>query len=259
MGLSVKRSLAAALLFVVVSFLAITLGQQQLFTRRTRAEVAHFNSRFVPNGTAREVDLRAYGDTQTASGSSSDYVFFMNMILPFFNYATLYRGYQEHLIDPFNYIHPSFNLNQIVHFGPDIDVIGVLSVPAIDLELPVYLGASHHNLNRGLAHLMHSSFPVGGDNTHAVIAGHRRVNHARVFQNIELLELGDEIRFTNFYQTLIYTVIDTNVISPGQTDLLIIQSDRDLISLVTQYSNGFNRADYRLVVTAERVGVGPLK
>jgi len=237
MNMSIKRSAIVSVLTVGALLLIAIFFQQQIFTRRAQATVTNFNQRFEPNRAT-----------------------FTNATLTVFNYTALYMGGQEHLLDPFNYIHPPFSLDHVSLLSLDTDIIGILYVPSIDLELPVYLGASRRNLNRGLAHLTHSSFPVGGDNTHAVIAGHRRLHHAQVFGAIESLELGDEIYLINFYQTLVYSVVYTRVTPPGDVDALLIQSDRDLLSLVTQHSNGFeffngfNRmAGYRYVVTAQRV------
>jgi sortase A len=252
MSLSDKRRALISLLFIVVSFLAITIVQQQIFTRRAQSAIDDFNVRFWPYGALDTAGLLAYGgDTSPyATSPQANNLYHVNSFLSFFNFSSLYMNGQENLLDPFNYIHPPFNLER---FWLDTEIIGYLSVPAIDLELPVFLGTSHHNLNRGLAHLTHSSFPVGGANTHAVIAGHRRINYSRVFRDIELLELGDEIRLTNFYQTLIYQVVETRIIHPSQTYALLIQSDRDLLTLVTQTSRGFRRMEYRYIVTAERV------
>jgi len=253
MSLSVKRSAFVSVLFIVVSFLAITIFQQQMFIRRTQSAINDFNYRFGQYRAIYYAGLNANeGDSPQAEvnqqlrGLQSTTSF-----LSFFNIATLYMRGQENLIDPFNYIHPPFNLER---FWLDTDIIGYLSIPAIGLELPVFLGTSPHNLNRGLAHLTHSSFPVGGESTHTVIAGHRHLHNARVFRGIESLDVGDEILFTNFYRTLVYEVVGSQIIHPSQTDALLIRSNMDLISLVTQYSVGFNRNRYRIVVTASRVG-----
>ena len=246
----VKRSAIVSVLFVIVSFMAINIGQQLLFSIRAQAAIDNFNARFGPFTACGTAGLIEYGADSQSNIGHSYHVQAVSSFLSFFNQASIYMQGQENLLDPFNYMHPSFNLQR---FWLDTDIIGYLTIPAIDLELPVFLGTSHHNLNRGLAHLTHSSFPVGGDNTHAVIAGHRRLHHARVFRDIELLELGDEVRLTNFYQTLIYTVVETRTIGNGQTYALEIQSYRDLLTLVTQVSRGVGRSDYRYIVTAERV------
>jgi len=246
----IRRSAVISVLFVVISFAGITFVQQQLFTHRARVAISDFDYRFghyraiyeylnaSESGISIEVDVELRN------------LQFVNTFLTFFNLSSLYERGQAYLLDPFNYVHPSFDLER---FWLDTDIIGYLSIPAIDLKLPVFLGTSHHNLNRGLAHLTHSSFPVGGQSSNTVIAGHRNLHFARVFRDIELLVPGDEIRFPGFYQTLSYVEVYSQVTHPDQVDVLHIHSGRDLFTLVTQRSNGLNRHGDRFVVTAERV------
>lgn len=66
-------------------------------------------------------------------------------------------------------------------YGITGEVFGVLSIPALDLEMPVYLGASSQNMALGAAQLGQTSVPVGGKNTNTVIAGHRGWNGADYF------------------------------------------------------------------------------
>ena len=58
-------------------------------------------------------------------------------------------------------------------YGIEDEVIGVLEIPAMELIMPVYLGASDAHLAAGAAVLGNTSAPIGGDNTNCVIAGHR--------------------------------------------------------------------------------------
>ena len=58
-------------------------------------------------------------------------------------------------------------------YGVDDEIIGVLEIPAMELTMPVYLGASDNHLAAGAAVLGNTSAPIGGDNTNCVIAGHR--------------------------------------------------------------------------------------
>jgi len=228
----VHRQDCIALLICIIGFVIYIFVQQHRFDTLAESRIYDFNARH-------------------SVVSQADLLSFVNMKLEFFNFTNLYAEGQPHLQDPF-VPHISYNLLQ---FGLDTDMIGYLSIPAIDMDLPIFVGTSDANLGRGVAHLLHSSFPVGGVHTHAVIAGNRRLNYARLFQDIEYLEVGDEIYVTNFYQRLVYVVVNTQIIPPGQLDALRIQDYRDLLTLVTQHNNGniFNRNGYRYVVTAERM------
>jgi len=154
---------------------------------------------------------------------------------------------QEHLLDPFIYAHPCFYINTVFD-AYTLDAFGVLTISSIELSMPIYLGTSLVNLHRGVAHLLHSSFPVGGESTNTVIAGHRDAN--RVFRDIRQLEIGDEIQITNFRNDMTYVVVETKIIEPHQIDALKIQYGRDLVTLITQYGRRGNR---RYLIIAERV------
>ena len=153
---------------------------------------------------------------------------------------------QPHLADPFLYDHPSFGLQGL---GLDTNVIGILNIPAIGLYTPIYLGTSMQHLHAGAAHLTHSSFPVGGEATNTVIAGHRNQTYSRVFRHLNRLQVGDEIHVTNLLETTIYVVTETKTITPCQTHAISKQEGRELVTLIT---TSRWRGTRRLVVVAER-------
>lgn len=100
--------------------------------------------------------------------------------------------------------------------------MGILSIPKMDLELPIYLGATAEHLASGAAQLSQTSMPIGGENTNCVLAGHRGWYGALFFRHIELLEIGDEIMITNLWETLTYTVSEIKVIEPNEIDEILI-------------------------------------
>ena len=144
---------------------------------------------------------------------------------------------QEGLCDPWSYQQPSFTLGE---YGLEDEVFGVISIPAIDLEMPLYLGATSSHLAKGAAHLSQTSLPIGGMNTNCVIAGHRGFNGAIYFRNVPELKLGDEVIITNLWETITYTVTETQVILPNEVDQILIQEGRDMITLLTchPYASG---------------------
>ncbi len=116
-------------------------------------------------------------------------------------------------------------------YGIEDEIIGVLEIPAMELTMPVYLGASDAHLAAGAAVLGNTSAPIGGDNTNCVIAGHRGWRGADYFRHIDKLAVGDTVRLTNLWETLTYTVADIQIIQPHQIERIKIQSNRDLPSL----------------------------
>ena len=138
-------------------------------------------------------------------------------------------------------------------YGIGDEIIGVLEIMAMELTMPVYLGASDAHLAAGAAVLGNTSAPVGGDNTNCVIAGHRGWRGADYFRHIDRLQVGDTVTLTNLWKTLTYTVADIQIIQAQEGDKIKIQQGRDLLTLVTchPYASGGKQ---RYVVYCERTG-----
>jgi len=224
--------------------------QQRIFDTHNQVVIMEFEQRMgayamehrqrvaVENG---DYDIPLADDPSFWLSNVRQFLSFMNL--------RLYHEKQEHLVDPFRYDHPSFN---IAPFGLDTDIIGILTIPAIDMNMPIFLGTSFQNLHNGVAHLTHSSFPVGGDSTNAVIAGHRTAYRGRVFSDIEQLVIGDEITISNILESMLYVVVETKIAGPDDIQALAIQSGRDLVTLVTTCTS--IRGNRRYIIVAERVG-----
>ena len=139
-------------------------------------------------------------------------------------------------------------------YGVADEIIGVLEIPAMELIMPVYLGASDAHLAAGAAVLGSTSAPIGGDNTNCVIAGHRGWRGADYFRHIDRLQAGDTVTLTNLWETLTYTVADIQIIQPHEVEKIKIQQGRDMLTLVTchPYASGGRQ---RYVVYCERTEV----
>ena len=137
-------------------------------------------------------------------------------------------------------------------YGIKSEIIGVLEISAMELTMPVYLGASDEHLALGAAVLGSTSAPIGGDNTNCVIAGHRGWRGADYFRHIDRLQVGDTVQLTNLWETLTYTVTDIQIIQPQEVEKIKIQPNRDLLTLLTchPYASGGRQ---RHVVVCERV------
>ena len=132
------------------------------------------------------------------------------------------------------------------------DVFGVLSIPKLEMEMPLYLGATDKHMADGAAQLGQTSIPIGGENTNAVIAGHRGYNGAPYFRYVPELQIGDSVDITNLWGTLHYSVVETKIIQPNDIDAIKIQPGRDLITLLTchPYASGGRP---RFLVICERM------
>ena len=155
---------------------------------------------------------------------------------------------QEGLCDPWSYEQPSFVLGD---YGLENEVFGVISIPALELEMPLYLGATQRHMADGAAHLSQTSLPIGGENTNCVIAGHRGYNGAAYFRYVTELQPGDEVIITNLWETLTYKVTWTQIIMPNDVKSILIQEGRDMITLLTchPYASGGKQ---RFLVFCER-------
>ncbi len=140
---------------------------------------------------------------------------------------------------------------QLADYGLPDEIFGVLSIPAIDLKTPIYLGATEQHMANGAAHLSQTSLPIGGMDTNCVIAGHRGYGGASYFRYLDRLHVGDRVSITNLWETLTYRVCEIRVIDPSDVEEILIQPGRELLTLLTchPYASGGRQ---RYVVYCER-------
>ena len=163
--------------------------------------------------------------------------------------AAIYEAGQTGLSDETAYEVPSFTL---ADYGLDSEIFGVISIPSLDIEMPIYLGASYQHMGDGAAHLTQTSLPIGGDNTNCVIAGHRGWRGASYFLYLTDLKEGDEVFVTNLWETLRYRVVEIQIINPKDIDAILIQEGRELLTLLTCYRVASGEK-LRYLVICERI------
>ena len=129
--------------------------------------------------------------------------------------------------------------------GFEEGMVGILSIDAMDVTIPLYFGADEMSLYKGAAILADTSFPIGGESTNCVIAGHRGgYNGQAVFRDIEVLKPGDIVSLTNSWETLEYEVIKSIVIMPDDIDAIKIIPGEDMLTLVTCHPYGDSSQRY---------------
>ena len=119
------------------------------------------------------------------------------------------------------------------NYGLEDEVFGVISVPAIELSMPIYLGASRENMAIGAALMTETSLPIGTPNSNAVICGHRGWNGASHFLHIDKIQIGDTVTITNLWDELEYKVVSTKIITPYDLDAVKIQEGKEMITLLS--------------------------
>ncbi|MEG0268464.1 MAG: class C sortase [Carnobacterium sp.] len=134
----------------------------------------------------------------------------------------------------------------------DQNIIGTLSIPAIDLFYPIYDGATNKNLLSGVARVDGTSYPLGGINTNSVIAGHNGYAGQTYFSRIDRLVSGNLINIQNRKELLTYEVYSTAVIKPNDVAALAVIPGQDTVTLLTCTSPP--PGTHRYLVFAKRVG-----
>lgn len=130
-------------------------------------------------------------------------------------------------------------------------VMGVISIPKINVNLPIYHGTSDGVLQEAAGHLQGTSFPVGGKSTHSVICGHRGLPSATLFTHLDRLEEGDTFTITVLNRTITYKVDLISIVDPDEVDKLQITDGKDYCTLQTCTPYGINTQ--RLLVRGVRV------
>ena len=133
-------------------------------------------------------------------------------------------------------------------------VMGSIVIDKIHVELPIYHGTDKGVLQVGAGHLEGTSLPVGGEGTHCVISGHRGLPSARLFTDLDQLEIGDTFRLETLDRTLTYSVDQVLVVLPTDSSALMPIPGEDHCTLVTCTPYGIN--SHRLLVRGIRTEEG---
>jgi sortase A len=128
--------------------------------------------------------------------------------------------------------------------------VGVISIPKIDVSLPIFDRTSDFFLERGASLLEGTSYPIGGKNTHSVIAAHRGLSKAKFFTDLPELKRKDLFYIEIGGNTFAYKVRKVQVVKPEETEQLRIEEGKDLVTLLTCTPYMIN--SHRLLVTGER-------
>lgn len=152
----------------------------------------------------------------------------------------LYKSGQSEISDAWTFKQEEFKLNGYDYKN---NAVATITIPKMELEMPIYLGATKENMSRGIVNLGNTSLPIGGKNTNCVLAGHRGYRGAPFFRNIEDLQAGDEIIISNYWEQLKYNVFEIKVIYPTESEQILIQDGKDMVTLITchPYRNNYQR------------------
>ena len=128
--------------------------------------------------------------------------------------------------------------------------IGTIDIPSIDCRLPIFHGSGEDMLTKGAVHLAGTAFPIGSDSARSVISAHTAYPGKIFFDRLTEVKIGDGFSVTVLGDTYYYKVVEINTVQPDETEYLLPEKGRDLVTLVTCTPYSVNT--HRLLVTGER-------
>lgn len=130
-------------------------------------------------------------------------------------------------------------------------IMGYIRIEKIGIELPIYHGIDETVLQVAVGHIKGSSLPTGGKSTHCALSAHRGLPSARLFTDLDKLEIGDVFTLTILDQTLTYQVDQIRVVEPEKIEPLYVVDGEDYCTLVTCTPYGVN--SHRMLVRGTRI------
>ncbi len=130
-------------------------------------------------------------------------------------------------------------------------IMGYIQIQSIGVNLPVYHGVDEGILQIAVGHIPGSSFPIGGERTHAVMSGHRGLPSAKLFSDLDKLSEGDVFTVTVLDETFTYMIDQIRIVLPEETDELAIVDDKEYATLVTCTPYGVN--SHRMLMRGHRI------
>lgn len=130
-------------------------------------------------------------------------------------------------------------------------IMGYIEIPKSNIYLAIYHGTEESVLQTGVGHLEASSLPIPGESVHTVLSGHSGLPSARLFTDLDKLEVGDTFTLHIMRETLTYRVEKTARVSPDELNEMQIEEGKELCTLMTCTPYGINT--HRLVVVGSRI------
>ena len=130
-------------------------------------------------------------------------------------------------------------------------IMGYLEVPKIGQKLAIGHGTGDDILERGIGHVEGTSLPIGGEGTHAVLAGHRGLPSAKILSDADQLKIGDKFFLYILDEKLAYEIDQIEIVTPDNAEYLQIEPGKDLVTLLTCTPYGVN--SHRMLLRGHRI------
>ena len=155
------------------------------------------------------------------------------------------------VVDPFSQ-EAENNVNSEYNEVLNIDgTMGYIEIPKIEVNLPIFHGVSEEVLKRGVGHIETTPLPIGGEGNHSVLSAHRGLPSAKLFTDLDKLEIGDIFTIKMLTEILVYEIDQIKVVEPTDTQYLQSEYGEDYITLITCTPYAVNT--HRLLVRGERI------
>ena len=217
--------LLVAIFFVGLSVLLYpTISDFQNEKRQSKAIVDY--DKLIENLTPE--DYSAYFEKAEAYNQK-----IRNMNFPFLNHSSIAEEYYDTL---------------------DVNgdgMMGHITIEKIKVQLPIYHGTSDAVLNTAVGHVEGSSIPLGGESTHTVLSAHRGLPSAKLFTNLDKMEIGDVFSIRILDKTITYQIDQILIVLPEEMDPLNLEMGKDYCTLVTCTPYGINT--HRMLVRGVRI------
>lgn len=196
-----------------------------------------------------------YWNTKTQTRAVEDYRQVLESLEPedyeaYFVEAERYNSELSALSAPLINYSEVQGYNSILNISGN-GIMGYVSIPKLGVELPLYHGISAEVLNVACGHLEGTSLPIGGESTHCVLSAHRGLPHAKLFTELDKMELGDTFTITVLDRTVTYQVDQIKIVKPDVANDIQISPGEDLCTLLTCTPYGVN--SHRLLVRGTRI------
>ena len=129
-------------------------------------------------------------------------------------------------------------------------IMGYIEVPRINCTLPIYHGTDEAVLQIGIGHIEGTSLPTGQIGDHTVLSGHRGLPSAKLFTDLDKMEVGDDFVIRVMNEIMTYQVDQILIVLPEELDALALDPEQDYCTLVTCTPYGVNT--HRLLVRGHR-------
>lgn len=138
----------------------------------------------------------------------------------------------------------------LAEYGISDGIVGVVSIPRLDVEMPLFLAGTNEHLAKGFAQFSYTSMPIGGESTNCLINAHRGWRGMPYLREVERLQRGDSVFVQNLWERMEYKVMETYIATATDPLPMLIQDGKDLLTLATCHPYGIST--HRYIVVCER-------